>query len=298
MNTLARRWMKRIALGLPLVGLPLTMGFSSCGPCDRSARVSRISDAGVIDTRSCEEICNDYYRDAGVVTCESDPDGGTSVVCNVDPGACPGGRRPIDFAVTDGSRRSPVGAWLANLAAIEAASVPAFHTLARELTDHSAPRAFVQSARRSAADEVRHARRVTWLANRFGGEPANALYASPPTRSLEEVTTDNAVEGCAREAFGALLAAHQSRAAADPAARAVFAGIASDEARHALLSFAIADWSAERVGARGRRRLDEARRQELAQLASSHETDPQISLCRALGLPTAERAQEMITLLA
>jgi hypothetical protein len=45
-------------------------------------------------------------------------------------------------------------------------------------------------------------------------------------QSLEELATDNAVEGCVRETFAALLAVHQSEHGTDPSIREAFGSIA------------------------------------------------------------------------
>jgi len=305
MNDRARTWMRRIALGLPLVAFPLTTGFSACGPCPEEVTtlrsggdggVSLITDGGV--NRSCDEICREELTDLSSLTsCRFVGVGDQDVECTYTP-YCPGGRRPEGLALRAADRSNEVGAWLAELAAVEAASVPAFAQLGRELTAHAAPRALIERSAAAARDEVRHARRVAWLADRYDAPPATAAHAATPTRLLEAVAMDNAVEGCAREAFGALLAARQAAAAHDPAVAFVFGGIARDEARHALLSFAVADWASGRLNARARRRIAEARRAELASLARGYEADPSAAVAEALGLPDAERAQDLAAALA
>lgn len=297
--------MRRIALGLPLVALPLTTGISACGPCPERVSTLRgtgdgavplITDGGL--NRSCEEICREELSDlSSLSSCQFVGEGGNDVECTYTP-YCPGGRRPEGLAVQAVDRSNAVGAWLAELAAVEAASVPAFAQLGRELLDHAAPRALIGGSDRAARDEVRHARHVAWLADRYDAPPAAARHTASPTRRFESVAMDNAVEGCAREAFGALLAAHQAAATRDPAVAAVFEGIARDEARHALLSFAVADWASDRLTARARRRIDDARRAELDSLASGYEADPDPALRGALGLPDAERAQDLVRALA
>jgi hypothetical protein len=116
--------------------------------------------------------------------------------------------------------------------------------LARELELHGAPNVLARVARRSMHDEIRHARIMSSLA----GAPIEVTVAIGQPRSLEEMALDNAQEGCVREAFGALEAAWQSVHAKDPVVRAANMEIARDEARHALLSLAIDDWSAPRIG--------------------------------------------------
>lgn len=296
--------MRRIALGLPVVTLPFISGFGGCYGCPETTDTFPLSGDGAVvimtdagPAASCEDACGELIRRGSIsgslISCQFVGDPATAVECRYDP-YCPGGRRPTGLQVASREPSSAVGGWLAELAAVEAASVPAFEHVARELTDHGAPGRLVSGARRSALEEVRHARAIAGLARRYGAEPSAARHTLTPTRTLEEVARDNAVEGCAREAFGALLAARQSAAATDPAVARVFGAIARDEARHALLSYAIWDWTTERLDARAVRRLDDARREELGALQRRHEEDPEGALATALGLPSAERSQDMI----
>ncbi len=117
-------------------------------------------------------------------------------------------------------------------------------------------------------------------------------------RSLPDLALDDAIEGCARETLGALVAAHQAAAATDPMVRASFSRIARDEAGHALFSGAILDWATDRLGTRHARRLEDARRAELSVLAAEHEGEPDPALRMLLGLPSADRAQSLLAALA
>jgi hypothetical protein len=280
--------------------------------------VTLIGASGTIDPTACATLCTELRRGDGGVTSEAAlPDGGAVVFndgtwrCTLDriepdeiltcvsqQGApsCVGGRRPQSL-VAGGSRGADVAAWLAEVAHLEAASIPAFDELAVELALHRAPSRLSQLARASADDERRHARVVQALALRFGAQPATVRRGAAAPRSLSAVAVDNAVEGCAREAFGALVAAHQATAAVDPFVRAAFAGIARDEARHALLSFALDDWARDRVGANGRRRAEELRQEELRRMRSEL-TEPSVDRRIVLGLPDATRASDMLSVLA
>src|SRR5207244_2173225 len=122
---------------------------------------------------------------------------------------------------------------------LEAASVPAFLLLARDLVVHGAPPALVQAALVAADDEVRHAATMAVLARAHGATPPAVELTPTPVRELRALALDNAIEGCVREAFAAACAAHQAGAAADPALRTALAAIAVDEARHAALAFAL-----------------------------------------------------------
>ena len=63
-----------------------------------------------------------------------------------------------------------------------------------------------------------------------------ARTRSRAPRRPVEIARENAEEGCVRETFGALLAAHQAAYACDPEVREVMTRIAGDELRHAALA--------------------------------------------------------------
>jgi hypothetical protein len=192
------------------------------------------------------------------------PDGGTKVPIDAgDPtGVCPAwpsqtvdvtctqyfgngsGRRSIDVADPSPSSAPGVGDYLAGCAYLEAASVHAFGRLARELKDLGAPAALVASARAARRDELRHARVLTRLARRFGAVPAALrMNRSRHRRSLLDVATENAIEGCVRETYGAALNLLQARSAHDIGVRRAMRAIAADECRHARLAWAVSAWA-------------------------------------------------------
>jgi rubrerythrin len=108
---------------------------------------------------------------------------------------------------------------------------------------HGAPRSFALRSRRAAHDEVRHARDVARLARRLGGRPCKpCVVALAEVRSLEAIALENAIEGCVRETYGALVAWRQAESALDPVVREVMQRIAEDETRHAELSWRVAEW--------------------------------------------------------
>lgn len=190
------------------------------------------------------------------------PDGTLSAVdafveAEPDP-YCVVGRRPQGLAAPR-VLRSSLGEFFAGCAELEAASVPAFVRLARELRAHGAPESLVWRALRSAREEVRHARVVGALARRFGATPRWPRCPVGRVRPLEQVAIENAVEGCVRETYGALVAEHQRRFAEDRAVARVYAGIAADETRHAALSWDVARWAERRLPRRSGRDVVRAR---------------------------------------
>lgn len=100
----------------------------------------------------------------------------------------------------------PSGAYFAETARLEAASIPAFHSVGERARPTGKPIALVNAALRSAQDEVRHTRSTSALARRYGAEPIRPSFGPTlPEHSLEATATENAVEGCVRETYGALV---------------------------------------------------------------------------------------------
>jgi hypothetical protein len=197
------------------------------------------------------------------------PNGSVTLDCNDCFGGT--GRRPRGLArPTPRPAKTALGAWLAKMAHDEAASVAAFERMRVELTHFGAPRSLVRAAERASRDEVRHARTMTSLARAHGGRVARARVRKPrSTRSLEAMALENAVEGCVNETFGALILACQAKRAPDPKLRAAFSRLASDELRHAALSWSLARWADRHLDARARRRVTAARTRAIASLKSS-----------------------------
>lgn len=195
-----------------------------------------------------------------------EPDGTFEIVKTVrveraDP-SCAIGRLPAGLCRGARVARATgaVGSFFAEVANLEAAAVTAFGQLARELALHGAPASMVRAALRSRGDEVRHARAMARLARRYGGRPVAPRVAAWAPRSLADVAADNAIEGCMRETFGALVAHAQARRAPDPQVRRVLARIAADETRHAALSWSLAEWARARMQPGERRRTARAAR--------------------------------------
>jgi hypothetical protein len=206
------------------------------------------------------------------------------------------GRRPEGFRAPAPTRTGrAVGRWLADVATLEAASVPAFRRLARELRAHAAPGALVRAARESALDEVRHYR-LTARAARLRGSVVRLSRARRlPVRDLLAVAAENAREGCVRETFGAVSAAYQAEHARDPELRALMTTIARDEARHAFLAWRIDHWARSVLPSASRARVDDARRAAAAELARGVETaSPPPRLASAAGLPSGPVARALL----
>lgn len=214
-----------------------------------------------------------------------------------NPG-CAIGRRPAGLRRP---RRAPqgsrLGRYLAQAAALEAASVDAFQILGDELARLGAPAELLAEARRAAADEVRHARLMTALARRAGVEPQRPVVERRAPRPLLAVALENAVEGCVREAASALLACRQALAlsrrpadAGDELLPLVLAGIAEDETRHGALSLAVARWATPRLTRGERAQVRDAQQQAMVELYQEWAQEPAPALRAQVGLPGAEEA--------
>jgi rubrerythrin len=188
----------------------------------------------------------------------------------------------------------PMGDHFAKIARLEAGAVDAFSVLAQELELLGAPRDIVELARNAATDEVRHAERMGALAQRFGAEPLEARVEQHGPRSLFEIALDNAVEGCVRETFGALVGLHQASAATDPEIAAAMREIAQDETQHAELSWKIAAWAEPMLTGGQRERIAHAREQAVLELRAEMSAEPDRDIATEIGLPPAELAVALV----
>ncbi|HTQ41951.1 MAG TPA: ferritin-like domain-containing protein [Polyangiaceae bacterium] len=238
------------------------------------------------------EVANGYGCDVDAMAYVAADGEAIKIDCNKCSGV---GRRPAGLARPRGRRaRSALGAYFASAAHLEAASVHAFERLAEELEAHGMESELVRAARRSARDEVRHTRATSRLARRFGGEPPAVRVAKKRTRSLAAVALENAVEGCVRETFGALVATCQARSAGDAEIRRVMARIAVEETRHAALAWEIARALEPRLDDRTRRRIATARTHAIEKLRRDMTTGVSREVAHGAGLPDPERASRML----
>ena len=168
--------------------------------------------------------------------------------------------------------------------------------LARELEHHGAPARLTALAKESARDEVRHAREMGALARRYG---SSFTPAPKPrgrrARSLPRVAYENAVEGCVRETYGALVATYQASNARDPMVRAAMAR--NREGRDEARIPRVEDPGVGRRPPRGARPpLARARRYAHAvdTLLAELSREPDAILVREAGVPRAKEAQRLL----
>lgn len=195
---------------------------------------------------------------------------------------CVIGRRPVGLHAADlRFSAGSLGAYFAHAAHLEAASVVAFERLARELSALGAPEQLIAAAARSALDEVRHASAVTQLAQPFGAARLPLRVDALAARSRFEIALENAVEGCVRETYGAVVGQYQAARALDRAVRDVMRVIAVDELRHAELAWEVAAWLEPQLSDAEQGQLMAAKRSALFEL--------QLSAARAMLPAQAER---------
>lgn len=250
------------------------------------------ADGGAVPRATCEALCPPLAVEGGPLTDYDCYFSGRNVTCDYGQTLCfVTGRRPRGLRPCAAGRAAgPVARHLARMAHLEAASVPAFTMLARELESHGAPRRLRDAAVRAAKDEARHARVVAGLAERAGGSVQRPRIRARRPRSLEAMAIENAVEGCVRETFGAAVAIAQSLTASDPRVRAAMRRIAIDETRHAELSWRVARWLDGRLDRAARNRVASARRRAARSLIESAGATVHPSLVEQLGIPPAPLA--------
>lgn len=261
------------------------------------------ADAGCsFSLNDCQKLCplsgayfcnsiDNSCDDAGMVIY----DGAFNVACEFCPSNI--GRRPAGLVLASGARAtSALGDHFARMSELEAASVVAFERLARELVQHAAPRSLIRAADRARRDEIRHAALTEKIARRFGGEPAATSIEAPRSRSVQEIARENAVEGCVRETYGALVAHFQARRAQDPEIAAALAEIAEDETRHAALGWAVARWADSRLSKAERRNVERRRQKSVPSLEREIQ-EPARALVALAGLPKAREERRLLAAL-
>jgi len=202
------------------------------------------------------------------------------------------GRRPEGLREPKASRANPLGDYYASIAYLEAAAVLAFEVMESELARFGAPAHLRAGVRRARCDEQRHAKQMADFAKRWDGSVPPAEVTAPIARSVLDAALENAVEGCVREAWGALSAHYQAATARDPEARRLWRGIAADESEHAELSLAVHEWYLSQLAPDERALVESAiqrARLELrVELASAG--DPDAAVIYGAGVPDPARA--------
>jgi hypothetical protein len=265
----------------------------SCAPYLNSVPLSCIGTAApvggtALPSATCSAICGTNFG----CTVWSVAEGIVTVQCQP---WCAVGRRPAGLGGPGTCDTRAAGSYFAEIAHLEAASVTAFRILRDELRLHGAPKKLVRAAARAARDEIRHARATGALARRFGAQPRVPAIVAAQPRSLEAMAIENAVEGCVRETYGALLATRQAQLATDPVVRAAMMRIARDETRHASLSWQVGHWLEARLEPAAKRTVARAKLAAAAELVDALANEPEVSFARLAGLPSAAEATHLAT---
>ncbi len=252
----------------------------------------------------CVQICDALTAASSwdITACDKvgfDGEGNILIECEQIIENCDGRSHACIASRGASTLEDPVLAHFARAAHDEAASVHAFVALASELAALGAPCELLARIQAATADEVRHAEAVARLVADRGGRcppPARRPHTARPAR---EIAIENAVEGCVRETWAALLAAHQARHAGDPRVRAMMQAIAVDEARHAELAWAIDAWLWGLLDPAARAEVEAARQTAVAAvLLGVAARDPAPALLDEAGLPGREQATRLVQGLA
>ncbi len=240
-----------------------------------------------LTVQQCESICG--APGVGVCSILRESSGYVTISC---PPTCVEGRRPLGF-VEQASARQGLGAHFARAAELEAASVFAFRQLRAQLHARGAPRALLRKLSRAARDERRHTRATRALVRHFGGRLQSPQIAPRESPSLEELALENAVEGCVRETYGALVATWQAREAREPLVRAAMSRIAREETGHAALSLELQRWLERRLSREQLTRVRAAKRRAVADLRAALEIPHEAEVAEAAGLPSTARSRQL-----
>lgn len=244
-----------------------------------------------MDQTECAKVCGKspngfQYWGCGEYLLDDLP--GPSFECYT----CVEGRRPEGFI--ERPLEHTVAGWLAHAADLERVSVDAFRILARELTFHGASHALVSAACSAADDEVRHANALGGLARREGATLSDVPIEHRATRDLLAIALENAVEGCVRETFGAIVAGWQAKHAHRLDIRRAMARIYVDETAHAELAWNVHAWIMTKLSADERAEVQAAMDRAFAELTRSCGNPLPDPWTTDLGLPRPAQARRLV----
>ncbi len=206
------------------------------------------------------------------------------------------GRRPAGLTVPEpppSPASSVLGEYFAQAAYLEAASALAYARLGRELELHGAPQRLVEGCGRARVAELRHARLLGRLADRFGVRPVTPTAERLPVRSLVDIALVNIVEGFVRTTYGATAAQYRASSAEDGDVRDVMREIARDEFTHAELAFDIAVWLQSEIDPVEGVWVESAMREAVFSLARELDVEVAPELTEVAGVPPRVDALEI-----
>jgi hypothetical protein len=295
-------------------GPPQWIGMDTCFnylyvPCGLPTGDYVMDDAGNINR--CDQICLGYtaygcaiLTEAGVAQVYQTfyPDGGGPAEDAAQPSTAiyvtcdcyNGGRRPAGLRRTDARGPGALATYFSQMAHLEAASVPAFRRMLGELSALRAPTALLARVARAIREEQRHAKVIGRIARRFGGSVPAPRMPTLRRRKVEAMARENAIEGCVRETYGALVAIWQAEHAADLEIRSTMTRVADDETKHAALSMEAARFYDRKLDARARARVSSAKRRAIRELYEAARHAPHDELVAVAGLPSASQARRLV----
>ena len=279
-------------ISLVAAALPLAACDDSATPRDAGVGCGTyVAAATAVDPDAgCYGLCAAHQCPTGFCGLSPQDAGDYLLTCSQDHT----GRRPPGLIRPAPTGETLAARYLASAAHLEAASVPAFERLAEELRRARAPRHLIAGAERSAREERRHARVMGRMARRAGAIPPAPRLRRTRPRSLAAIATDNAVEGCVKETYGALVALYQSRAARDPVLRTTMVRIADDEIRHAELAWEIDRWIRTRLTSAARTQVERRRRAAIAAMRRKVAQTLPAPWRIWLGIPSGSQAQALL----
>lgn len=262
-------------------------------PCGLPAGVTT-GDGGTFTMSTCEMLCPPW-ESLTAYSCTLQPiSSEVTVRCNYPCGV---GRRVDGFQWSDGPCEG-LGDWFAHIAALEGAAVVAFERMAHELRAWGAPASLVEDALAARDEEVDHTALTAALAARFGASPVAFTVDAFEARSLEDAARENAVEGCVRETYGALVAWWQTEHARDVEIARALRVIADDETRHAALSWRVHAWMRTRLDGDAFARVERARHEAVSALREELRAPLPVSVVMRAGLPASDEAAALFEALA
>lgn len=256
-------------------------------PCGIPAKVDP-SDG--LTAEECELVCGDGKEGERYWGCSESLASSPNKVL-FDCYTCVAGRRPEDYA--SAGHVATIAEWLGNAADLERVSVDAFQILQRELVHYGAPSGLVRAAARAEADEVRHAATMRAIALEDGARLSDAPVAHGPVRSRLAIALENAVEGCVRETYGAIVAAWQAKNAARLDIRRAMAPIAREEAAHADLAWRVHAWLMDSLSASERAEVEAAMADAVNDVVRGASAPVPADFVRDLGLPAPGVAEHL-----
>lgn len=145
-----------------------------------------------------------------------------------------------------------LGAYWADVAALEHASVASFARFTLELLAVGGPPDLVADTQRAALDEVEHAQLAWSLASAYLGRQVGPgplrVDDVAPARSIELMVASLVREGCVGETLGAAEAELMAEAAGQSGLGRALRKVAGDEQRHAALAWRTLQWLITRHG--------------------------------------------------